>query len=72
IETGDGFEVTDATESTATDLAGATADLKTDVGLADAIGRTLIDNHVFMKEMEVEKTKNLNDEALRDFYINYI
>lgn len=72
VETGDGFERTDATESTAVDLKGATADLKADTVLADAIGRTLVDNHVFMKEKEVKKTKDLEGDALRDFYIYYV
>jgi glutamine synthetase len=72
IETGDGFEVTDATESTATDLGGAIADLKADTVLADAVGQALVDNHVFMKEQEVEKTKDLEGDALRDFYIYFV
>jgi glutamine synthetase len=72
FETGDGFEKNDATESTASDLKGAIIDLKKDVALGDAVGRLLIDNHIFMKENEVEKTRNLEGDALRDFYIYYI
>lgn len=72
METGDGFENNDATESTATDLAGATADLKADTALGDAVGRTLVDNHVFMKEQEVEKTNALEGDALRDFYVHFV
>ena len=72
IETGDGFENTDATVGTATDLAGATADLEADTALAAAVGQGLVDNHVFMKQQEVEKTSALDDTALRDFYIHFI
>jgi len=71
-ETGDGFEKNDATESTAGDLKGAIIDLKKDVELGNAVGRLLIDNHIFMKENEVKKTCDLEGDALRDFYIYYI
>jgi glutamine synthetase len=40
--------------------------------LSSAVGQMLVDNHVFMKRAEVEKTKDLKGDALRDFYINYI
>jgi glutamine synthetase len=72
IETGDGFEKNDAKESCAMDLKGATADLKADTVLADALGRTLVDNHVYMKEKEVKKTRDLEGDALRDFYVYFV
>ena len=72
IETGDGFVKTDATIGAATDLKSAVADLAADTVLANAVGIGLVENHVFMKKAEVEKTKNLDPEALRDFYIYYI
>ena len=72
METGDGFEQTDASVGAAADLAGAIADLSSDTALSAAIGQGLVDNHVFMKEAEVEKTKDLSPEQLRDFYIYYI
>ena len=72
METGDGFEQTDATVGAASDLAGAVADLSSDTVLSAAVGQGLVDNHVFMKEAEVEKTKDLTPEQLRDFYIFYI
>lgn len=72
IETGDGFENTDAKESCAIDLKGAVADLKADTVLGDAVGRLLVDNHVFMKEKEVKKTKDLEGDALRDFYVYFV
>lgn len=71
-ETGDGFETTDATESTATDLAGAIAALEADTDLCRAVGSELTANHIFMKQHEVEKTASLDDTALRDFYMYYI
>jgi glutamine synthetase len=72
METGDGFETTDATESTATSLAGAIADLQADTALTRAVGQGLCDNHIFMKEQEVEKTRDLQGEALRDFYVYFV
>ena len=72
IETGDGFETTDATEGTATDLGAAIADLEADTALCEAVGDLLTQNHIFMKGQEVEKTANLDDAALRDFYIYYV
>jgi glutamine synthetase len=71
-ETGDGFENWDATEATALDLSGAIADLRADTALQSAVGQLLCDNHMFMKEAEVEKTSALDDEALRDFYVWFV
>ncbi len=72
METGDGFDNTDATESTADSLKGAIADLKADSALTAAIGQMLCDNHIFMKEKEVKKTKDLEGDALRDFYVHFV
>lgn len=72
METGDGFEATDATVGVAPDLATAVADLADDTALAQAVGQGLIDNHVFMKTAEVEKTSTLDPIALRAFYIPYL
>lgn len=72
METGDGFERTDATEGVAADLAAAMADLAADTALTEAVGKTLVDNQIFMKLAEVEKTNDLTPEELRDFYIPYI
>ena len=72
METGDGFVETDATIGAATDLKSAVADLAADTVLCDAVGAGLVENHVFMKEAEVEKTAALEPEALRDFYIYYM
>lgn len=71
-ETGDGFESNDATEGTADTLEGAISDLELDTVLGDAVGRGLVDNHIFMKQQEVEKTRDLEGESQRDFYVNFI
>ncbi len=71
-ETGDGFEKNDAEEGTAETLDGAISDLAADNVLCDAVGRGLVDNHIFMKQQEVEKTRDLEGEAQRDFYVNFI
>lgn len=72
IETGDGFVETDATVGVGADLKSAIADLSADVALSNAVGAGLVENHVFMKMAEVEKTEGLTPEALRDFYIYYM
>lgn len=72
IETGDGFERTDASEGTAIDLKGAVADLEQDTALGQAVGPELVANHVFMKQKEVRKTRDLEGDALRDFYVYFI
>ncbi|MEM7218388.1 MAG: glutamine synthetase family protein [Pseudomonadota bacterium] len=71
-ETGDGFEATDATEGIAENLAGAIAALDADAPLKAAVGPLLVDNHVFMKQAEVEKTAALSEQALLDFYLYYV
>lgn len=71
-ETGDGFEFTDATDCVADSLSGAIADLKADPLLGDAVGRMLVDNQLFMREAEVQKTAGMNHTALRDFYIPFL
>jgi glutamine synthetase len=72
METGDGFVETDAKVGAATDLKSAVADLGADTVLCNAIGAGLVENHIFMKEAEVEKTKDLEPEGLRDFYVYYL
>lgn len=71
-ETGDGFERTDAGIGVAPSLAEAMDDLAADGVLADAVGRGLVDHHIFMKRIEVEKTAGLEGDALRDYYIWYV
>ena len=72
METGDGFTRNDAAHGVAASLAGALDDLAADSALRQAVGVGLVDNHLFMKRAEVEKTKALDGEALRDWYIWYI
>ena len=72
METGDGFDRTDTRESTAMTLKGAISDLEKDTALAEAVGRELVANHVFMKQKEVRKTRDLEGDALRDFYVHFV
>jgi glutamine synthetase len=72
IETGDGFTRNDAAHGVAGSLTGALDDLVADTALAAAVGQGLVDNHVFMKRAEVDKTAALEGDALRDWYIWYI
>ena len=71
-ETGDCFDHTDATDGAAVDLARAMDDLEADTALVDAVGRELVENHVFMKRKEAKKTRDLEGDALRDFYVWYV
>ena len=72
IETGDGFDRTDAKEGTAIDLKAAVADLEADTALAQAVGTELVANHVFMKRKEASKTRDLEGDGLRDFYVHFL
>jgi glutamine synthetase len=71
-ETGDCFEHSSATTAAPNDLSEAMDELERDKMLSAAVGQMLVDNHVFMKRAEVEKTKGLEGDAQRDYYINYI
>lgn len=71
-ETGDGFETTDASEGVADDLDAALADLRADTVLGDAVGRLLVENQLFMRAAEVDKTATMDHRALRDFYIPFL
>lgn len=72
LETGDGFTGNDASHGTAATLTEALNDLAADTALSNAVGAGLVENHLFMKRAEVEKTAALEPEALRDWYIWYI
>jgi glutamine synthetase len=71
-EAGDCFDRTDAGHGVAESLAEAMDDLEADRALCDAVGRELIEHHVFMKRVEVDKTAGLTADALRDYYIWYV
>jgi glutamine synthetase len=72
LETGDGFEKTDVKEGTAVDLKKAVDDLEADTALSSAVGQMLVENHVFMKRKEVKKTRDLEGDQLRDFYVYFV
>ena len=71
METGDCFDRVDAKVSVAADLRRAMDDLEADRALAEAVGAGLVENHVFMKRKEVKKTRDLEGDALRDFYVYF-
>jgi glutamine synthetase len=71
-ETGDGFTRNDAPHGVAGSLFGALDDLEADTALSAAVGAGLVENHLYMKRAEVEKTKGLEGEALRDWYVWYL
>jgi len=71
-EAGDCFERTDAGHGVAGSLGEAMDDLAADTNLCAAVGVELCENHIFMKRAEVDKTKGLEGDALRDFYIWFV
>ncbi len=72
METGDCFDKVDATVSVAADLRRAIDDLEADRALTGAVGADLVAHHVFMKRKEVKKTRDLEGDALRDFYVYFL
>ena len=71
-ETGDGFDRNDATEGVAENLRLAMRDLEADTALSTAVGPELVAHQVFMKEREFRKTRDLEPDALLDFYVWFI
>ena len=72
METGDCCDNVDAKTGAALNLKRATMDLEADTILGDAVGRPLVDNHIAMKRHEAKKTRDLEGDRLRDFYIHYV
>jgi glutamine synthetase len=71
-ETGDCIERHDAQDGVPEDLAAALQALAADDKLVSALGKTLVENHIFVKENELRRTAALEGDALRDFYIYYV
>lgn len=72
LETGDGFTHNDAPHGVAASLSEALDDLQADTALSHAVGAGLVENHLYMKRAEVDKTATLQGDALRDWYIWYV
>ncbi|MBP0485083.1 glutamine synthetase family protein [Sagittula salina] len=72
METGDGFDKTDARVGTAPTLRHAMRDLAADTALARAVGVELVEHLIFMKEREFRKTRDLEPNALLDFYVWFL
>lgn len=72
LETGDGFTHNDAPHGVAASLSEALDDLQADTALSNAVGAGLVENHLYMKRAEVDKTAALEGDALRDWYIWYV
>ncbi len=72
MESGNGFSSNDAQHGTAASLSEALNDLDSDATLTTAVGAGLVENHLYMKRAEVEKTAALSPDALRDWYIWYL
>lgn len=72
METGDGFDSVDAKQGVATNLRNAMRDLAADTALREAVGPELVDHQVFMKDREFRKTRDLEPDALLDFYVWFV
>jgi glutamine synthetase len=72
METGDGFDRTDAREGVAPNLRKAVRDLDADAALCQAVGAELCAHQVFMKDHEYRKTRDLEANALLDFYVWFV
>ena len=71
-EAGDCFDRIDAGYGVAASLGEAMSDLEDDKALCHAVGAALCEHHIFMRRAEVDKTKDLTGDALRDYYIWYV
>jgi len=71
-ETADCLEHHDAADGVPESLAAALDELENDSDLTAAVGAELVANHIAIKRSEAEKTADLNDEDLRDYYLHYI
>ena len=60
------------THGVAASLTEALDDLQADTALTNAVGAGLVENHIYMKRAEVDKTAALEGDALRDWYIWYV
>lgn len=71
-ETADCFGSHDATVCAPDDLGAALKALAADEKLVAAVGKTLVENHIFVKESELAKVATLEGDARRDYYIYYV
>jgi glutamine synthetase len=71
-ETADCFGSHDAKVGAPESLPEALQALSADTTLVAAVGELLVQNHIGIKEMEIQKTAALEGDALRDYYIHYV
>lgn len=72
METGDGFDKTDARVGCAPNLRRAVQDMVADTALCAAVGPDLCAHQAYMKEQEFRKTRDLEPNALLDFYVWFV
>lgn len=72
-EKGDGFEGVGTKKCVGKNLAVALTDLEEDQDFSMALGKMLVDNHIFIKRAEIEEVAACQtDEEKRDYYIHLI
>ncbi|NNE53522.1 MAG: glutamine synthetase [Sulfitobacter sp.] len=72
MEKGDGFDKVDAREGVAANLRKAVRDMEADQPLTEAVGAELVKHQAFMKDREFRKTRDLEPDALLDFYVWFV
>ena len=71
-ESADCFTGHDAKVGAPETLPEALQALAADTKLVAAVGELLVQNHIAIKEVEIQKTAALEGDALRDYYIHYV
>ena len=71
-EGADCFTAHDAKVGAPESLPEALQALAADTKLVAAVGELLVQNHIGIKEVEIQKTAALEGDALRDYYIHYV
>ena len=71
-EQADCFTAHDAKVGAPESLPEALKALADDAELVAAVGELLVQNHIGIKEVEIQKTAGLEGDALRDYYIHFV
>lgn len=71
-EHADCFTAHDAKVGAPESLPEALQALAADAELVSAVGELLVQNHIGIKEVEIQKTGALEGDALRDYYIHFV
>ena len=62
----------DAKDGVGGSLEESLKDLSADSALVEVLGETLVQNHVCIKEVEAQTLSELDQTAIRDYYLHYV